>query len=36
VGYYSSIAWLYYNVVGVVVVLATGSFISFFSQSRSV
>jgi len=32
VAYYSNISWLYYNVVGVVVVLAVGSAISYLSR----
>jgi len=32
VAYYSDISWLYYNVVGVVVVLTAGTFISYLSK----
>ncbi len=34
VAYYSSISWLYYNVVGSAVVLATGTLISLVGRSR--
>jgi len=33
VAYYSSISWLYYNVVGVAVVLAVGTLLSFASKT---
>ncbi len=34
VAYYSSISWLYFNVVGVVVVLAVGTLLSHFPQHQ--
>jgi Na+/proline symporter len=34
VSYFSSISWLYYNVVGVAVVLAAGTLISLAADSR--
>jgi Na+/proline symporter len=36
VAYYSSISWLYYNVVGVAVVLAAGTIISLMRPARRV
>jgi hypothetical protein len=35
VAYYSSISWLYYNVVGAGVVLAAGTIMSMFQARKS-